>query len=798
MDVRLELLDALTALRERVAAARFPLPLPGAERARRSRDELLAQLDDYLLPRVRTPEAPLLAVIGGSTGAGKSTLVNSLVGRKVSEAGVLRPTTRTPVLVCHPDDRAWFIGRRVLPGLERVWVPRQDAPGAPDPAIASGPGGVGGAGGPRTGTRAGVGPGAGARTGTRLGAGTGAGAGGVGGLGRGSDAGSVGDPGGGAGEGVGFVGLPADDGGSGHGGWRGGRDRSRDGERPAHPGTDRGPAAWGPDGDPAAWGSGGEPAAWGTDGEPQWQTGEPPWQADGSRWQAGESPWQTGEPPWQTGGPQWQTGGPQWEADRGTGWDSGRRPAWEAGGEHGWESGWDGDEVAEGEAPLPTLRIETDSGLPPGLALLDAPDIDSLVTHNRDLAAELICAADIWVLVTTAARYGDAVPWHLLRNAKEYDVTLATVLDRVPHQMATEVAAQYGLLLDREGLGEVPRFTIPELPESASGSGLLPVSAVSGLRDWLEGRATDPAAHQAAADRTAAGALASLRPRIAALAGASATQYAAVYRHSRHIETAYHHAGTRLRARITEGELLAGDAAEHFRCFPADSDGDELLDALCDGLAALLCGAVAAADERVAEQRRATTPALDHCGPAGTDGEGERGEAAGRIGVMVRRWRRCVEELAEEETRAAGRAAAPDGDTERVAGLLVAALLGGRRATGADDSLAALLGDDNAHELREQCAEMLDECVERVLNGERDLRLAPLDDVDTGPAPQMELVAAFSAVIRLEKAPHRLREPAGAETTPARDFPPTRSPLGLHTSTQRGPQRGLQSAHMER
>ncbi|UNS97059.1 ATP-binding protein [Streptomyces tubbatahanensis] len=785
LDVRLELLDALTALRERVAAARFPLPLPGAERARRSRDELLAQLDDYLLPRVRTPEAPLLAVIGGSTGAGKSTLVNSLVGRKVSEAGVLRPTTRTPVLVCHPDDRAWFIGRRVLPGLERAWVPRQDAP---DPAVGSGSGGVGGAGGPRTGTRAG----AGARTGTRLGAGAGAGAGGAGGLGRrGSDVASGGGPGGGAGEGVGFVGLPADDGRSGHGGgWRGGSDRSRDGERPAHLGSDRDPAAWGPDGEPTAWGSGDEPAAWGTDGGSQWQTGEPQWQTGGSRWQDGESPWQAR-------GTQWEADrGAAWEADGGTGWESGRRPAWEAGGEHGWEPGWDGDEAAEGEAPPPTLRIETDSGLPPGLALLDAPDIDSLVAHNRDLAAELICAADIWVLVTTAARYGDAVPWHLLRSAKEYDVTLATVLDRVPHQMASEVAAQYGLLLDREGLGEVPRFTIPELPESASGSGLLPVSAVSGLRDWLEGRAADPAAHQAAADRTAAGALASLRPRIAALAGASATQYAAVHRLSRHIETAYEHAGTRLRARITEGELLAGDAAEHWRCFPADSDGDELLDALCDGLAALLCGAVAAADERVAEQRRAT-PALDHCGPSGTDGEGERGEAAGRIGVMVRRWRRCVEELAEEETRAAGRAGAPDGDTERVAGLLVAALLGGRRAAGADDSLAALLGDDNAHELREQCAEMLDECVERVLNGERDLRLAPLDDVDTGPAPQMELIAAFSAVIRLEKAPHRLREPVGAET-PTRDFPPTRTPLGLHTSTQRGPQRGLQSAHMER
>lgn len=97
-----------------------------APRARQTRAELLAQLDDYLVPRLKAPEAPLLAVVGGSTGAGKSTLVNSLVGRQVSEAGVLRPTTRIPVLVCHPDDHHWFAGMRVLPDLVRVWVPHEE------------------------------------------------------------------------------------------------------------------------------------------------------------------------------------------------------------------------------------------------------------------------------------------------------------------------------------------------------------------------------------------------------------------------------------------------------------------------------------------------------------------------------------------------------------------------------------------------------------------------------------------------------------------------------------------------
>ena len=51
------------------------------------------------------PSSPLRVVVGGPTGVGKSTLVNSLVGRPVSEVGVLRPTTRVPIVVHHPDDR---------------------------------------------------------------------------------------------------------------------------------------------------------------------------------------------------------------------------------------------------------------------------------------------------------------------------------------------------------------------------------------------------------------------------------------------------------------------------------------------------------------------------------------------------------------------------------------------------------------------------------------------------------------------------------------------------------------------
>ncbi|MFF3937867.1 dynamin family protein [Streptomyces phaeofaciens] len=528
LDVRPQLLDALSALRDRVAAARFPLPLAGAPRARANRDELLAQLDDYLVPRLRQPEAPLLAVVGGSTGAGKSTLVNSLVGRRVSEASVLRPTTRTPVLVCHPEDHHWFSGMRVLPDLTRVWMPHQE---------------------------------------------------------------------------------PSDD-----------------------------LLPTGPDG---------------------------------------------------------------------------RR----------------------------VLRIETAETLPPGLALLDAPDIDSLLADNRVLAAELMCAADIWVMVTTAARYADAVPWHLLRTAKEYDATLVTVLDRVPHQVVGEVSRQYGALLTKAGLGAVPRFTVPELPESAWGGGLLPASAVASLRTWLVHQAQDPAARRQVLARTAHGVLDSLSSRMPELASAAAAQYAAALRLTSAVDGAYDSEYARVRGRLQSGAVLAGDALKRWRAFPLDCTAGELLDALVESLAALLLCAVTAADERVDDAWR-REPASD--APALTDRDPLPDNAEHRIGLAVRRWRRELEEYAEDEVRALERGAAPD--PEAVAALVATVLLGGRRARSAGEGLAERLGAHGALRLRDRGGRLLGEHLDRVMHTERERRLAPLEALDVHAEPQAELIAALSVL----------------------------------------------------
>ena len=528
LDVRPQLLDALSALRDRVAAARFPLPLAGAPRARANRDELLAQLDDYLVPRLRQPEAPLLAVVGGSTGAGKSTLVNSLVGRRVSEAGVLRPTTRTPVLVCHPEDHHWFSGMRVLPDLTRVWVPQQEP----------------------------------------------------------------------------------------------------------------------------------------------------------------------------------------------------------------------GDELLlPGESPARVLRIETADTLPRGLALLDAPDIDSLLADNRALAAELVCAADIWIMVTTAARYADAVPWHLLRTAKEYKAALVTVLDRVPHQVVSEVSRQYGALLTKAGLGDVPRFTVPELPESAWGGGLLPTTAVASLRTWLVQQTQDPGARQHSLIRTAHGLLDSLKSRMPELASAAAAQYAAALRLTSAVDSAYDSEHARVRGRLQAGAVLAGDALKRWRAFPLDCTAGELLDALVESLGALLLCAVAAADERVDDAWR-REPAAD--APELTGRAPSLESAEHRIGMAVRRWRRELEEFAEEEIRDLDRSVAPD--PEVIAALVTTALLGSRRARSAGEGLAERIGAHRALRLRDRSGRLLTDHIDRIMHTERERRLAPLDALEVRPEPQAELIAALSVL----------------------------------------------------
>ena len=355
-----EAVALLEDVRSALAAVSLPLALPGADQARREAAGAASQLDDYILPRYRSLDAPLLAVVGGSTGAGKSTLVNAFVGHPVTRAGAIRPTTRQPILLHNPAEAAWFEGQRVLPGLSRI---------------------------------------RGALTG-----------------------------------------------------------QAAAGQVPAGPAT--------------------------------------------------ESP---------------------------------------------------------GTAPSSSLVLLADPAVPAGIALLDAPDVDSIADENRRLAGQLLAAADLWIFVTTANRYADAVPWKLLLDAAARDIMVAVVLDRVPPGAEAEVSGDLRVLLDREGLGGAQLFIIPETTLDAKG--MLPAAAVRPLATWLHNLAADAAGRSDVARRTLNGAVRALAGKVSAIALAAAEQRRAADSLESDAVSAYRDAAARIMDATRDGALLRGEVLARWQDF---------------------------------------------------------------------------------------------------------------------------------------------------------------------------------------------------------------------------------------
>jgi hypothetical protein len=222
------------------------------------------------------------------------------------------------------------------------------------------------------------------------------------------------------------------------------------------------------------------------------------------------------------------------------------------------------------DAPRVTaLRLVPHEGITPGLAVIDAPDIDSVVEANRELAVQLLSSADLWVFVTTSARYGDAVPWTMLKQAVDRGVAVAVVLDRVPPDVMQEVRTDLATRLRDRGLGTSPMFTIPETPLDG---GFLPEPLVAPLAGWLKRLALDVRSRDVVVRRTLIGILDSLRERVGVVAAAADAQAVAEADLRRVLESTFDDAREALRGSLADGSVVRGELLSRWQEFVATGD----------------------------------------------------------------------------------------------------------------------------------------------------------------------------------------------------------------------------------
>lgn len=426
------------------------------------------QLDDYILPRSASMDSPLTIVVGGSTGAGKSTLVNTLLGEPLTQSGAIRPTTRHPVLLYRAEDEAALAPDRFLPTLPRTRVQKGE-------------------------------------------------------------------------------GLP-----------------------------------------------GADPL------------------------------------------------------------------------------------VPQALVPVPT------AALPRGIALIDAPDIDSVSKENRTLAKELLSAADLWLFVTTANRYADAVPWELLHAAAARSITIAVVLNRVPEGDEEAIETDLRRMLREAGIEAVLIHTVTEQPRDERG--LINPISLAPLTLWIRELGADAPARAAIARTTLAGTVETLARNLRTLALEQERQQASHHALTLVATEEYEKALTNIDAALSDGSLLRGEVLSRWHDFVGTGDffrsldntigrlrdrvgsalrgqpaaAQKVEDALETGIYAVVMDAAARASEGIRARWRATragrsllqrldaapTPTGGSASPACASPEEEFSAA---VAAEIRLWQASVLDMIREE-----------------------------------------------------------------------------------------------------------------------------------------------------
>lgn len=333
--------------------------------------------------------------------------------------------------------------------------------------------------------------------------------------------------------------------------------------------------------------------------------------------------------------------------------------------------------VPQALVPVPT------AALPRGIALIDAPDIDSVSKENRTLAKELLSAADLWLFVTTANRYADAVPWELLHAAAARSIAIAVVLNRVPEGDEEAIETDLRRMLREAGIEAVLIHTVTEQPRDERG--LINPISLAPLTLWIRELGADAPARAAIARTTLAGTVETLARNLRTLALEQERQQASHHALTLVAAEEYEKALTIIDAALSDGSLLRGEVLSRWHDFVGTGDffrsldntigrlrdrvgsalrgqpaaAQKVEDALETGIYAVVMDAAARASEGTRARWRATragrsllqrldaapTP-TGSASPAGTSPEEEFSAA---VAAEIRLWQASALDMIREE-----------------------------------------------------------------------------------------------------------------------------------------------------
>lgn len=207
------------------------------------------------------------------------------------------------------------------------------------------------------------------------------------------------------------------------------------------------------------------------------------------------------------------------------------------------------------------LVVRTATGLPPGLALVDTPDVDSVEAHNRQLAEDVLDVADAWLWVVTARTYADEAGAQYLRLARDRQVLTAVVVTQVPERHRTEVLDDVERLLAAETV-QVDRLL--DVPSATVVGELLDADLVEDLRDWLVGLAR-PGVRAEVRSRALAGLRADLPRALAPIVEAVDAEEVAAERLRHGLDGAFAGLGDELAEELERGIPLRADVLGRWR-----------------------------------------------------------------------------------------------------------------------------------------------------------------------------------------------------------------------------------------